>query len=54
MCTTYLCAGLSRAVSAYELHKLLKWVLVMMVAYGGVGKVWAGLLDDRGGGEVQG
>lgn len=51
---TYLCAGLPRAVGAHELHKLLKRILVVMVAYGGVGEVRAGLLDDRGGGEVQG
>lgn len=51
---TYLCTGLSCAVSAHKLHKLLKRVLVVMVAYGGVGEVRAGLLDDRGGGEVQG
>lgn len=51
---TYLCARLSRGVGAHKLHKLLKWVLVVMVAYGGVGEVRAGLLDDRGGGEVQG
>lgn len=49
-----LCAGLSCAISAHKLHKLLKRVLVVMVAYGGVGEVRAGLLDDRGGGEVQG
>lgn len=48
-----LCAGLSRAVGAHKLHKLLKWVLVVMVAYGGVCEVRAGLLDDRRGGEVQ-
>lgn len=49
-----LCAGLACAVGADKLHKLLKRVLVVMVAYGGVGEVRAGLLDDRGGREVQG
>lgn len=52
--STYLRAGLSCAVGAHKLHKLLKRVLVVMVAYGGVGEVRAGLLDDRGGGEMQG
>lgn len=52
--TTYLRARLSGGVGAHKLHKLLKGVLVVMVAYGGVGEVRAGLLDDRGGGEVQG
>lgn len=52
--STYLCAGLTGAVGAHELHKLLERVLMMVVAYGGVGEVGAGLLDDRRGGEVQG
>lgn len=52
--TTYLRAGLPGGVGAHKLHKLLKGVLVVMVANGGVGEVRAGLLDDRGGGEVQG
>lgn len=50
---TYLCAGLSCAIGAHKLHKLFKRVLVVVIAYGGVGEVWAGLLDDRGRGEVQ-
>lgn len=50
---TYLGAGLSCAVGAHKLHKLLKRVLVM-VAYGGMGEVRTGLLDDGGGREVQG
>lgn len=50
----YLCAGLAGAVGAHKLHKLLERVLMMVVAYGGVGEVGAGLLDDRRRGEVQG
>lgn len=52
--STYLCTGLTGAVGAHKLHKLLERVLMMVVAYGGVGEVGAGLLDDRRGGEVQG
>lgn len=51
---THLCTGLSGAVGTHKLHKLLKGVLMVVVAYGGVGEVGAGLLDDRRGGEVQG
>lgn len=50
---THLCTGLSGAVGTHKLHKLLEGVLVVVVAYGGVGEVGAGLLDDGGGGEVQ-
>lgn len=49
---TYLRTGLSCAVGAHKLHKVLERVLVV-VAYGGVAEVRAGLLDDGGGGEVQ-
>lgn len=48
-----LCARLSWAIGAHKLHKLLERVLVVMVAYGGVGEIRAGLLDDRRGGEMQ-
>lgn len=51
---THLGTGLSGAVGAHKLHKLLKGVLVVVVADGGVGEVGAGLLDDGRGGEVQG
>ena len=52
---THLCAGLSTTVGAHELHKLLERVLVMVVPDGRVGgEVGAGLLDDGGGGEVEG
>lgn len=51
-----LSSGLTRAVRAHKLHKLLQGVLpvVVVVADGRVCKVRAGLLNDGRGGEVQG
>ncbi len=45
---------LPRAVSTDELDELFEWVLMVVIADGGVGEVWTGLLDDGGGRKMKG
>lgn len=50
----YLCPRLARAVGTDELHELFERVLMVVVADGGVGEIWTGLLDDGGGRKMKG